>query len=176
MSESSWAVLRRRFLVQYEELGRRLTRRFGSADFAADVLQDTYLRLARGGRIDNVQDPDAYLRRMTLNIARNARRHDQRLLTPAETDEFFARAADEAPDPARVFAARQQLDLIRLALQEMPARRRNIFLAVWVDQKSHADIAQRFKLSLRYVQKESQKAREQVSRALVQKLGEIDEE
>jgi RNA polymerase sigma-70 factor (ECF subfamily) len=166
MSESNWAALRAHFLASYRELGKWLTRRFGSADLAEDVLHDTYLRLERGGELGPVANPKAYLRRMAENIGRNARRRDRRLLTPAETEIFFEQAVDEAPNSLRTVAARQEVALVRAVLETMPPRRRGIFVAVWVDDVSQPEVARRLGLTLRRVQKESQKAREQVRLAL----------
>jgi RNA polymerase sigma-70 factor (ECF subfamily) len=166
MSESNWAALRAHFLATYRDLGKWLTRRFGSADLAEDVLHDTYLRLERGGELGPVANPKAYLRRMAENIGRNARRRDRRLLTAAETEVFFEQAVDETPNSLRTLAARQEVAAVRAVLETMPPRRRKIFVAVWVDDVPQAEVAGRLGLTLRRVQKESQKAREQVRLAL----------
>jgi RNA polymerase sigma factor (sigma-70 family) len=171
MSDNNWASLRRHFLANYKELGKWLTHRLGSADFAADVLHDTYMRLERGGELGSVDNPNAYLQRMAVNIAHNAKRYDKRQLTPLEAEVFFDHAMDEAPNAARIVAARQAVGAIRAVLQTMPPLRRKIFLAAWVDDTPHAEIAKRLGLSMRRVQKESQKAREEVRRVLRKKIG-----
>jgi RNA polymerase sigma-70 factor (ECF subfamily) len=166
MSESNWAGLRRHFLASYKELGKWLTRRFGSADLAADVLHDTYLRLERGGELGPVNNPSAYLQRMAENIGRNSRRRASRQLTSVETEVFFEQLMDETPDVASIVAAEQEVAIARAVLETMPPRRRRIFLAAWVEGIPQADIARSLGLTLRRVQKESQKAREQVRQAL----------
>lgn len=169
MSDSNWTVLRQSFLASYETLGKKLTRRFGSADFAADVLHDTYLRLERGGPIGPVTNPETYVQRIAENIARNVRHRDRRLTT-AETEDAFDELEDEAPSPARIVAARQEVALVRAVIRDMPARRREIFLATWVEGASASELAARFGLSLRHVQRETQVAREQIWGALRRKM------
>lgn len=169
MSDSNWTVLRQSFLASYETLGRKLTRRFGSADFAADVLHDTYLRLERGGPIGHVKNPETYVQRIAENIARNVRHRDRRL-TSAETDDVFFELEDEAPDQARIVAARQEIELVRSVIREMSPRRRNIFLATWVEGVAVPELAKRLGLSVRLVQKETQAAREQIWAELRKKM------
>jgi RNA polymerase sigma-70 factor (ECF subfamily) len=103
---------------------------------------------------------------MAENIGRNARRRDRHLLTAAETEVFFEQAVDETPNSLRTLAARQEVAAVRAVLETMPPRRRKIFVAVWVDDVPQAEVAGRLGLTLRRVQKESQKAREQVRLAL----------
>jgi RNA polymerase sigma-70 factor (ECF subfamily) len=166
MSETNWAALRQHFLASYHDLRKWLTRRLGSADAAGDVLHDTYLRLERGGDLGPINNPTAYLQRMAENIGRNSRRYRKRLLTQAETDVFFEQASDEAPGQGRIVAACQEVALVRAVLETMSPRRRRIFLAAWVEGVPQPEIARHLGLTLRRVQKESQKAREQVRKAL----------
>jgi RNA polymerase sigma factor (sigma-70 family) len=170
MSDSNWAVLRQSFLASYDMLGKKLTRRFGSADFAADVLHDTYLRLERGGPIGPVSNPESYVLRIAENIGRNVRRRTSRLMTGAETEDIFEHAEDEAPDSTRIIAARQEVALVRTVVADMTLRRRQLFLAVWVEGATIAQLATRFGLSVRLVQKEVQEAREEIATALRKKI------
>jgi RNA polymerase sigma-70 factor (ECF subfamily) len=170
MSETNWAILRQSFLASYETLSRKLTRRFGSADFASDVLHDTYMRIERGGPIGPVSHPESYLMRIAENIAHNSRRRTNRLMSLDEAEEVLASAEDDAPDQARIMAARQELALVRATVANMAPRRRQLFLAAWVDGKTAPEIAPQFGLSTRAVQREIQLAREEISGALAKKL------
>lgn len=176
MSESNWAGLRHYFLASYDELRKWLTARLRSADVAADVLHDIYVRIERGGTLGPVRNPKAYIRRMARNIALNRKRHESRLLTSEETAIVFEQAIDEAPHPARIIAARQEVEQLHAVLHAMPERRRLIFLSAWVEEVPHPEIARRLGMSLRRVQKESQKARLQVYAAVRDKLGDFDPE
>ena len=50
------------------------------------------------------------------------------------------------------------LQLLRKVLDEMPQRRREMFLAALVDGASHRDLAERYGLSMRMIQIEMKKA------------------
>lgn len=153
MAESSRATLRNLLLTGYDELAKRLTFRLGSADLARDALQDTYLRLERTPQIGPVRSPKSYLLRMALNIAANRRIAENRLLTFVEA-EALLQVADDVSDPARAVEARSEIEALKRALAELPARRREMALAAWVDDLSQKDIAQRFGVSVRTVQLE----------------------
>src|SRR5262249_22741975 len=71
---------------RYGDLRRRLTRRLGSADWADDALQDTYLRLNGGETVGEIQNPVAYLFRAAFNTALNLQRTDNRRLSAGEIE------------------------------------------------------------------------------------------
>ena len=74
------ARLRGHLVEKYETLLTGLSARLGSRDQARDALQDAYVKLSSSGPQDEVRHPTAYLFRMALNIAANARRRDPRAL------------------------------------------------------------------------------------------------
>jgi RNA polymerase sigma-70 factor (ECF subfamily) len=149
---ASSATLRHSFLLGYEEIKRCLVRRLGSHELASDALQETFLRLERNGDgLDPVRSPKAYLLRTALNIATNLRIAQNRRLTDLET-ETFLNIPDETPDAARSVEARSEIEALKRALAELPARRREIFLAVWIEETPHKAIAEHYGLSIRTIQ------------------------
>lgn len=159
MSETSWATLRQRLLVSYEDLKSRLARRLGSSELAGDALQDTFLRLECAGEIGPVGNPDAYLFRTALNVAADHRRAERRRLTSVEIEAVLD-LADETPNPARITEARSDIEALRRALAELPSRRREIFLAAWLYGVPRQQIADHFGVSLRTIKVELKHARE----------------
>jgi RNA polymerase sigma-70 factor (ECF subfamily) len=167
-------------LANYNDLVKVLTRRLGSAERAEDALQDTYVRLERDGELGALQSPRGYLVRMALNIAtdrwRAENRHlaandasagratdpwqtENRRLTVREGDAILD-IVDEAPSPEHVMAGRSDLRVLEKILAELPSRRRAIFEAAWIEERSHQEIAHQFGLALRTVQQELKLARE----------------
>ena len=140
------------FLTSYDEFKVRLKRRLGSDDLACDVLQETYLRVDRMQATHALHKPNAYLYRMALNIAADRRQADARLLTGAEVEDLLQVAEDQ--DPARIVGGQQEIQCLLGALYELPARRRRIFIAARLEEASHLEIAQRFGISTRIVEKE----------------------
>lgn len=159
MTETPLATLRRLFLDRYDELKTRLARRLGSTDVAADVMQDTWLRLARADAIGTVRNPGNYLLRVVLNVAQDRRRAEKRHLSTAEIDSLL-HLADEAPGPAQVAEARSEHEVLAAVLAELPPRRRAILLAARLDNLPRQEIADRLGISLRLVSKELHLAHE----------------
>jgi RNA polymerase sigma factor (sigma-70 family) len=150
-------TLRRVLLARYDALRAKLTQRLGSADLAGDALQDTWLRLERTGDVGAIRDPFAYLIRIASNLASNRRTVEQRRARLLE-DQGEAELVDETPDPERIAAARSEWAAIKDALKVLPERRQAIFLAAWVEDMPHEEIAALHGVSVRTVQSEVKRA------------------
>lgn len=171
MTETSQAVLRRLLLDNYNDLIRRLTSRLGSRDLAQDALQETFLRVERTTEIGELKNPYTYLIRIALNIATDRRRVERRRLTTSEVDVLLT-LPDQTPGPAQTAEARSEIEMLERALGEMPERRRQIFLAAWVEGAPRRDIAARFGISIRTLTLELKAAREYCAQRLDRKLQE----
>lgn len=164
MSDSTWAALRRLFVQDYARFRIQLVRLIGSTDLANDALQDTYVRLARGGDIkEHLDSPRGYLFKMALNAARGIARKDrlrERYVELAET--LDVEVADETPGPAEIEEGRADMKVMADVLARMPARRREMFVLAWFEDVSPQEIAERYGLTARMVQIELKKAREEI--------------
>lgn len=159
MSGANWAMLRRLLTVKYDELRVRLRRRLGSDDLAREALHETYLQLVRNVEPVEIRSPQAYLYRIALNVAAGQRRSQGRMATDAEL-EAALRLADESAQPDQTVAARFDLALLERIIEELPPRRRAIFLAARVQDMPIADIAASHGVSKRLVELELQRALE----------------
>ncbi|TCM13977.1 RNA polymerase sigma-70 factor (ECF subfamily) [Novosphingobium sp. PhB165] len=145
-------ALQRAFVAIYKELLASLEGPLGSRDAALDALQDASLKLASEPEIGPVRNPYAYLRRMALNLGRNRRRAVARFVPVDKT--WLDAIADEEPDPERIAAARADLASTVAALDELPERRRLVFLDKWMHGLSLDEIARSRGIHRRTVQKE----------------------
>lgn len=148
--------------ADYAGLVQRLARTLRSHDKAREALHEAYLKLSHAPAVGEVRNPLAYLYRMTLNLAHNARLRDARSAGAATG--IVQDLRDEAPDPERTALARRDVDRLLAMLARLPERRRDIFLARWRDELSHGEIAARFGIHKRTVQKELARA-ERILRA-----------
>lgn len=150
---------------------RRLARRLGSAEFATEVLHETYLRLGRGAAdFGMVRSPKAYLYRTALNVAADHhRRAGTRRLSHPEI-EALRGLAEAALDPVKAMEARLEVATLERALEKLTPRRRAILIAARLEEASHADIAARFGISTRMVEKELKAALVHCSAWLEKKL------
>src|ERR1700761_3252148 len=159
MRDTGPLALRQLLITGYDELKAKLTRRLGSADAAADAVQDTWLRLQHAsiaGRIDN---PARYLFRVALNVARDRKAADRQHLA-ADQLEGAIELADQAADPAAILEAKSELELAKMLIRELPERQRSILLAARLDGLPRREIAQRLGISLSLVEKELKQAHE----------------
>ncbi len=140
-------------ITYYEELRVFLRRKVGCPAAAADILQETYIRVATaqaGGGIDN---PRAYLYRVAANLAtdhqRRHRVHD-RLFDPEAIPETVV---DHGPDAERSLTAKQRLNRLRQAVAELPPRCRTVFVMRRFDDIEQDEIARRLGISRNMVEK-----------------------
>ena len=166
MSESGWARLRRSFIEDYERLRRQLAGQLGSADAARDVLQDTFLQLSGEDRDgEEIRDPRQYLNRIVFNLASSRRRTERRRASIAEMVDLAngLEIADPTPGPVEIAEQRSDIERLREALEEMPARQKEMVLAVLLEGATTRDLAERYGLSMRMIQIEMRKITDQLS-------------
>jgi RNA polymerase sigma factor (sigma-70 family) len=159
MSQMSHALLLQVLTDDYSLLKGRLTRRLGSPDIADEVLQEAYLRVERMPTIGAVLHPRTYLFRIALNIAADRRRSEKRRLARSEI-ELLLRLEHDELDPERVVEARSSVRTLVEALEDLPPRRRAIFVAARVNGSSIPQIAAHFSISTRFVERELKQALE----------------
>lgn len=110
------------------DLRLSLRRRGASAETAADLSHDAFVRvLTADGDL-----PIAYARAYLFRIARNlvidlARR--QRLAPVVSDPEALASIADDAPSAERALISRQELEILQAALNEAPKTHLEVFFA-----------------------------------------------
>jgi len=149
MARHDAAALIASFQENYEDLLRFLTRRIGNVERAADVAQDTYLRLAALPAANaDIQSPRAYVYRVAGNLAIDRLRREGRL----GSNFTFVEAVDEtvadpAPSPEATLLARERLRQLDAALDELPPKARLALLLNRIDGLTFAEIALRLGVS-----------------------------
>lgn len=123
---------------------------------AADLAQDTFLRLI--GRQDYLQlkNPRAYLATIARGLAIDlARRH---AVEQAYLDVLSQSPAKAAPPEEERLDLLQCLSRIDRVLQELPPRARNAFILSRLEGRSHREIATTFRVSISTIEKDIAKA------------------
>ena len=130
-----------------------LRKRLGNAADAADLAQDTFVRLLSRapGEPLNFTAPRAYLatvaNRLTINFYRRRSLEQAYLAALAQTPE------DLAPSLEHQALVLEALDEIDQVLALLPAKTRQAFLMVQVEGYTQEEIASRLNLSVRSVQR-----------------------
>jgi len=157
MTKKGLAQLVQVLMDEYGLLKRQLARRLGSPDVADDILQEAYLRLQRMGDVQFVLHPRTYLFRIALNIAADRRRAESRRLARSEI-ELLLRLENDELDPERIAEGRSSVRSLVRALEELTPRRRAIFIAARLEGVPYPQIAARFGISTRYLERELKRA------------------
>jgi RNA polymerase sigma-70 factor (ECF subfamily) len=120
-----------------------LRRQLRNSTVAADVMQESWLKLS-GGTDATIENADAYVRRVVRNTATDhVRKERRRAAIDAEVRDLLWSADDER-SPERILMGRQALAAVAAALEQMPERSRIIFAMSRFEGKTHREIAERF--------------------------------
>jgi RNA polymerase sigma-70 factor (ECF subfamily) len=134
------------------QLARFLSRRLGPED-TSDILQETFVRVLRHDRIEAMEDPPSWLRRIALNLARD---HVRRRRTEAKYLEFGdppESAPCDAARPDERVEADERWRLLYAAVEGLPPRCREVFLLYMFESLALGEIAQRLGMSQNMAQK-----------------------
>lgn len=135
------------FVRHAREINRFLRRRGHSAETAADITQDTFLRVLASppGEARTNHNPKAYLYQVSRSLSVNHRRRES-LIRTADLDEA-ATVADPAPTAEAVVYSRQCLARTRKALAELPERTRLAFEMHRLGERTIQEVADELNIS-----------------------------
>jgi RNA polymerase sigma factor (sigma-70 family) len=120
------AEFRATFTARFPEIFRVVDRYLGDASLAADIAQETFVRLYRRGAMPN--DVRSWLVSVALNQARDEQRKTARrlrLLRRRAPDEHLG---DAAPSPEDDVLSAERRMQVRRALEKLPPRERAMLL------------------------------------------------
>jgi len=136
------------FQEHYDDLLQFLTRRMSDRQRAADVAQETYLKLVK---VDEQAVPVLHARsfifRVAGNLAIDALRREQRLAASHDDCDAAGELACPAPAPEAMLLARERLQILDDALLKLPDNARQALLLNRVEGLTQAQIAQRLGVS-----------------------------
>jgi RNA polymerase sigma-70 factor (ECF subfamily) len=144
---------------------RRLTRQTGCRETALELAQETFLRLLRmsPGRLAGLERPDAYLGRISANLAHDRGRN---LALAERSRDSLEMLSDRVVDQVSLLESRDTLRRLELAIGKLKPRTREIFLAHRLEGLTYAEIAERTGLSVKGVEKQMSKAIAKIDRLL----------
>ena len=129
-----------------------LRRRLECPHNAADMAQDTFIRLLGAGAYVAPNEPRAFLATVARRLLMDRGRRQK--LEQAYREELARHAEylEQAPSAEQVMAAVQALEHIARALEAMAPRMRQVFVMRHLDGLGHAEIAARLNVSTKTVQ------------------------
>jgi len=129
------------------EIDRFLRRRGHSTDVAADITQDTFVRVMTANPQGKDDNPRAYLHQVARNLSLDFYRRERLVEYVDLPEEEFRRIADDAPTSETVVYDRQRLAIIEQALLEMPEQTRQAFISHRLGEKTMSEVGAELGLS-----------------------------
>lgn len=127
-------------------LYRWIRGRTGSSELAADLAQDTFLRLLAHQPRQTLQEPRAYLTTIAKGLMANWYRRQS--LEQAYLESLAVLPAQHVPSAEHQAIIREALVLIDAMLADLPPQVRRVFLLSQFEGLGYADIGKRLDLSL----------------------------
>jgi RNA polymerase sigma-70 factor (ECF subfamily) len=121
----------------------------GELALAEDVVQEAFMKLHV--EFDQVQQPPRWLYRTVRNLALNRRRHECRTVSlnaPGAGEESGADQADPASIPDEQIIRLEGIGLVRLGLEALDERSRELIRLKFNDELSYKEIAGRTGLTV----------------------------
>lgn len=138
-------------------LRRYLTRFLGDSAEAQDVAHDAYLRVYPTEGKPKAENPQALLYTTARNLAINRLRRRNGAPVHADGTDIGA-AASSTPGVVQQVIARQELQLLESAINELPQGCRTVLLLRKVELLSHQEIADRLGIAISTVEKQHARA------------------
>ncbi len=141
-----------------DEVRAYLRRRLDSPEDAEDLAQETFVRVQRSGRLEELENPRAYLLRTAENLLRDRFRRDSLGVfdTGREvTDDGFAHPA---PSPESTASARQELEALAHAMAGLSPKVRQALILHKFHHYSYKRVAAIMGISPKTVEKHLAKA------------------
>lgn len=152
------------------DLHRFARTRLGDADAAEDIVQDAFARYAAmlsadgGARAEELSNPKSFLFRIAANLIIDSKRQQVRRKTDTGRDTELYEYADPAPSAENHVMGRQRLKRLNAALNDLPPRRREVFVLARIEGLSYREIGERLGISPQTVYHHMIKALAQINR------------
>ena len=143
-----------RHVLPHEPALRAWLRQKASLGFDLDdVVQETYALLVAKASVDTIRNPRAYAFQTAWSVVLQQLRRAHIVPINAVADIEALEAATDAPSPEDTVLARNELAMIRRAIEGLPRQTRQAFVLRRVEGLSQGEIARRMKLSEHTVEK-----------------------
>jgi RNA polymerase sigma-70 factor (ECF subfamily) len=138
------------FSAHQVELIRHVAKIVKCEETAADLTQESYLILSQAAQTQIIQHPRGFLFRVAGNLAFNHLRRNKMVEANAPhllTDDL------ETPSAEHLVAQQQRLERFLKIIDELPPRRRDVFILHKVHGMSHKEIAGELGITVSGVEK-----------------------
>jgi RNA polymerase sigma-70 factor (ECF subfamily) len=150
---SGWETIEELFAALESPLLGYAVRLAGESSVAEDLVQEAFMKLQ--AQFDDVREPRKWLYRTVHNLALNHRRDNAKIVpleqTTADGAPATAEAADPRPLPDEQIARLEGIGLVRLSVETLDARSRELIRLKFDEGLSYKTISARTGLTIGHV-------------------------
>lgn len=148
-------ILTNLYLRHFNELHTFLLKRVGCREIAAELTQETFIRIMSYQAGKPIQNARALLYRIAGNLATDHHRTHVRIPENVHIDDLpqHELPATELTDPARILIARQTLEKLCITIENLPPQCHRAFVLHKFDGYSHIEIAEKLGITRNAVEK-----------------------
>ncbi|OCC23367.1 RNA polymerase subunit sigma-24 [Croceicoccus estronivorus] len=144
--------------MDWRRIAARIARITGRPERAEDLLHSAFLRMEEYRVHTQVAQPEAFLVKVAMNIARDEGRHTQiRAELPCSVYDLID-LPDDRPLQDEVAQVRERLERVSKGLDKLSPRTREIFLMHRIDGMKYREIAEEAGITVSAVEKHIAKA------------------
>jgi len=149
-AESGWESIEELFEALESPLLTYALRFVGETGAAEDIVQEAFMRLH--AQFEEVREPRKWLYRTVHNLALNHKRDNAKIISLNEDAEggspAVAEASDPQPLPDEQIARMEGIGLVRLSVETLDARGRELIRLKFNEGLSYKEISERTGLSV----------------------------
>jgi len=153
------------FRTYFRPLRDQILRVVSARDVAEELTQEAFARMY-AARATAVESPRGFLFRTARNLALDHLRRRRVVAFDRLEAGAYEQIEDNSPSAERWLAAREELELLRTVILELPPKCRQVFLLLSVEGRSFKEIAAEMGLSDRMVRNYAARAIEHCQRRL----------
>ena len=147
-----WETIEELFTALETPLLSYALRLAGETGLAEDVVQEAFMKLH--AQFNEVREPQRWLYRTVHNLALNQRRQSAKIISldqPTEDGSPATDTADPMPMPDEQIARWEGIGLVRLSLEILDARSRELIRLKFNEDLSYKEISERTGLKIGHV-------------------------
>lgn len=144
--------------AEQSELLRFLTWKVNCPSAAADLVQELYLRVVTLTHPEAIRNPRTFLYTTAKHLAIDYLRQKDRAWPRSQPLERAVSVPASTPDAETAIDAKHRLAAVLQAIEEMPPKRRAVFILFKFEHKTYGEIAQELNISIRTVENHLTKA------------------
>ncbi|MCS6328481.1 MAG: RNA polymerase sigma factor [Nitrospira sp.] len=144
--------------IEQNELLRFFTWKVRCPSAAADLVQELYLRIVTLTNPESVRNPRSFLYTTAKHLAIDYLRGQERTSSRSTPLDQAVTLPTDLPDAETTLDAKHRLASLLQAIDNMPPKRRAVFIMFKFEQKSYLDIARELNISIKTVEHHLTKA------------------